>query len=68
MVILVYIVSLLVNGVISIFTAPLALPFMGNIVGNYITALFAFYFNLVVACVLGLALFKCADRLGIGVD
>jgi hypothetical protein len=68
MVILVYIVSLIVNGAISILTAPLALPFMGNIAGNYITALFAFYFSLVVACVLGLALFKCADRLGIGVD
>jgi hypothetical protein len=27
-----------------------------------------FYFNLVIACVLGLSLFKSADRLGISVD
>ena len=68
MVLMVQIVSLVVGGVISIVTAPLALPFMGNVVGNFITATFTFYFNLVIACVLGLALFKCADRLGINVD
>lgn len=68
MVLAVQIVSLVVGGVISIMTAPLALPFMGNIVGNFINATFTFYFNLVIACVLGLALFKCADRLGISVD
>jgi len=27
-----------------------------------------FKFNLVIACVLGLSLFKCGDRLGIEVD
>ncbi len=68
MVLVVQIVSLFVGGVISIITAPLALPFMGNVVGNFINATFTFYFNLVIACVLGLALFKCADRLGITVD
>jgi hypothetical protein len=41
---------------------------MGNIVANFISATFSFYFNLVVACILGLSLFKCADRLGISVD
>ena len=41
---------------------------MGNLVGNFISATFGFYFNLVIACVLGLSLFKCADRLGIAVD
>jgi hypothetical protein len=50
---------------------------MGNLVGNFIYATFTFYFNLVVACILGLSLFniglgdiamKCADRLGINVD
>jgi len=29
---------------------------------------FSFYFNLVIACLLGLSLFKCGDRLGIEVD
>jgi hypothetical protein len=41
---------------------------MGNLPGNFINATFTFYFNLVVACILGLSLFKCADRLGINVD
>jgi hypothetical protein len=41
---------------------------MGNLVGNFISATFSFYFNLVIACILGLSLFKCADRLGISVD
>jgi hypothetical protein len=68
MVLVVQIVGLVVGGVISIITSPLALPFFGNVVGNFINATFTFYFNLVIACVLGLALFKCADRLGIGVD
>jgi hypothetical protein len=68
MVLLVQIVGLVVGGTISIITAPLALPFFGNVVGNFINATFTFYFNLVIACVLGLALFKCADRLGISVD
>jgi hypothetical protein len=41
---------------------------MGNLFGNFINATFTFYFNLVVACILGLSLFKCADRLGIQLD
>lgn len=68
MVILVQIIGLVVGAIISMVTAPLALPFMGNVAGNFINATFTFYFNLVIACILGLALFKCADRLGINVD
>ena len=68
MVMVVQIVSFIVGAIISIVTSPLALPFMGNIFGNFINATFTFYFNLVIACILGLALFKCADRLGIDVD
>lgn len=68
MVIAVQFVALAVGVVIAVITAPLALPFMGNIVANFISATFSFYFNLVVACILGLSLFKSADRLGIGVD
>jgi hypothetical protein len=34
---------------------------MGNILGNFINATCTSYFNLVIACILGLALFKCAD-------
>lgn len=68
MVIVVQLVSLVVGVIIAVITSPLALPFMGNLIGNFINATFTFYFNLVVACVLGLSLFKCADRLGIAVD
>ena len=68
MVMVVQIVSFAVGVVIAVVTSPLALPFMGNIVGSFISAIFSFYFNLVVACILGLSLFKCADRLGISVD
>jgi hypothetical protein len=68
MVLLVQFVAFAVGVVIAVITSPLALPFMGNIVANFISATFSFYFNLVVACILGLSLFKCADRLGLSVD
>ena len=68
MVIVVQIVAFVVGVIVSVITSPLALPFMGNIVANFINAQFTFYFYLVIACILGLSLFKCADRLGINVD
>ena len=68
MVIVVQVVAFIVSVVISILTSPLTLPFMGNIFGNFVNATFTFYFYLVIACVLGLSLFKCADRLGINLD
>lgn len=68
MVIVVQIVSLVVGAVISFVTSPLTLPFFGNLAAYFINATFTFYFNLVVACILGLSLFKCADRLDISVD
>ena len=68
MVIVVQVVAFVVGVIVSVITSPLALPFIGNLVGNFINAQFTFYFSLVIACVLGLSLFKCADRLGINVD
>jgi len=68
MVLMVQFVALATGVVIAVITSPLALPFMGNIVANFISATLSFYFNLVVACILGLSLFKSADRLGISVD
>jgi hypothetical protein len=38
---------------------------VGNLPANFIDGAITFYFNLVIACVLGLSLHKCADRLGI---
>jgi uncharacterized protein YacL len=68
MVMLVQVIGFVVGAIISVITSPLTLPFMGNLVGNFINATFTFYINLVIACILGLSLFKCADRLGINVD
>jgi hypothetical protein len=68
MVIMVQLVALVVGGIVAVVTSPFTLPFMGNLVGNFINATFTFYFYLVIACILGLSLFKCADRLGIAVD
>ena len=68
MVIMVQVMALVVGVIVAVVTSPFTLPFMGNLVGNFINATFTFYFYLVIACILGLSLFKCADRLGIAVD
>jgi hypothetical protein len=68
MVMMVYVVAFVVTVIVYVVTSPLALPFVGNVIGNFMNATFTFYFNLVVACILGLSLFKCADRLDISVD
>ena len=65
MVLLLQIVALVVSVIVAIVTAPFAMPFFGNLPANFIDGSFAFYFNLVIACVLGLSLHKCADRLGL---
>src|SRR5882724_1208068 len=68
MVLLIQAVGFIVSVVISTVTAPFALPFVGNLPATFIDGTIAFYFNLVIACLLGLSLFKCGDRLGINVD
>lgn len=65
MVLLLQIVGMIVTVIVAIITAPFALPFVGNLPANFIDGAITFYFNLVIACVLGLSLHKCADRLGI---
>lgn len=66
MVILLQIVGFVISVIVAIVTAPFSMPFFGNLPANFIDGSFTFYFNLVIACVLGLSLHKCADRLGIG--
>jgi hypothetical protein len=68
MVIAIQIVALVVGGIVAMILSPFALPFVGNLPANFINGSITFYFNLVIACVLGLSLYKCADRLGISVD
>ncbi|MCM3869991.1 MAG: hypothetical protein ND895_04770 [Pyrinomonadaceae bacterium] len=68
MVLLIQIVGFVVTLIVAVITAPFALPFFGNLPATFIDGTLTFYFNLVVACILGLSLFKCADRLGITTD
>ena len=65
MVISIQIVGLVVSVIVGMIMAPFDMPFLGNLPANFIDGSVSFYFNLVVACVLGLSLHKCADRLGI---
>ena len=68
MVVVVQAVALIASVIISLVTSPFNLPFVGNLPAYFINGTATFYFNLVIACVLGLSLYKCADRLGINVD
>jgi hypothetical protein len=60
--------AFVVSFVISLVTAPFNMPLIGNIPGRFLDGIITFYTSLVIACVLGLALFKSADRLGIEID
>lgn len=60
-------VSFLLTWVVGLVTAPFDMPFVGNLPGAFLSGVITFYVSLVIACVLGLALFKSADRLGIEV-
>jgi hypothetical protein len=51
-----------------IVTAPMNLLLVGNLPGTFLSGMITFYTSLVVACLLGLALFKSADRIGIITD
>jgi hypothetical protein len=66
MVILIQVAGLVIAGIVAVILSPLDLPFFGNLPAKFVDGSLTFYFNLVIACVLGLSLHKCADRLGIG--
>ena len=68
MVLSIQLVAGVVTVIVAMVTSPLALPFFGNLPAKFIDGTITFYFNLVIACLLGLSLYKCADRLGIAVD
>ncbi|MEO8649588.1 MAG: hypothetical protein ABI539_10515, partial [Acidobacteriota bacterium] len=53
------VVSTLLSAVFSAFD----LPGMGNLPATFLNALFTFYIFVVFSCVLGMALFKSADKL-----
>jgi len=68
MVLALQIAGFILSSIVALVTAPFALPFVGNLPARFIDGSVTFYFNLVIACLLGLSLYKCADRLGISVD
>jgi hypothetical protein len=62
------VVGLIVGVIIHIVTAPFDMPFVGNLPATFLNGMVTFYINLVIACILGLALYKCADKLDIPTD
>lgn len=67
MYVIVMIISGALNFIVDIITMPFSTPF-GNIPQNLLGGVITFYSSMVIACLLGLALFKCSDRLGIETD
>lgn len=61
-------VAFLLAWVVGLVTAPFNMPLVGNLPGTFLGGVVTFYTSLVIACLLGLALFKSADRLGIEID
>ena len=68
MVLLIQFTGAIVGGIVILVTSPFSLPFMGNLPAAFLNGSITFYLNLVIACLLGLSLYKCADRLNINVD
>jgi hypothetical protein len=60
--------GLVLTFLVSLVTAPFDMPFVGNLPGKFLGGIVTFYTSLVIACVLGLSLFKSADRLGIELE
>ena len=58
-------VGLVLSTIIYMVTAPFNMPLVGNLPARFLDGMVTFYINLVIACILGLALFKCADKLDI---
>jgi hypothetical protein len=61
-------VALVLNFALGFITAPFNMPLVGNLPATFLGGIVTFYTSLVIACLLGLALFKSADRLGIDLD
>lgn len=48
--------------------ADFTMPFIGNLPATFVDGVITFYGNMVLACILGLALYKCADKLDLTTD
>ena len=58
-------VALLVAGILGAIFAPFDLPSLGNLPAKALGSFFTFYVSVVFSCVLGFALYKSADKLGL---
>lgn len=69
---LMYLAVALVGGVVTVFvwviTSPFDMPIIGNLPGKVINGVVTFYTSLVIACLLGLSLYKSSDKLDIATD
>lgn len=54
-------------GIFYIILSPFSLPFFGNLPALFLSGIVTFCTSLVIACILGFALFKSGDKLGIDV-
>ena len=57
--------SLIVGGILGAIFAAFELPLFGNLPATALGAVFSFYLMAVFSCILGYALFKSADKLGL---
>jgi hypothetical protein len=71
----VFLMYLVIGGVgagvmflVNTITAAFNMPLIGNLPAKFLNGTVTFYFNMVLACLMGLALFKSADRVGIATD
>ena len=59
------VLSLFVGGILNAIFAPFDLPSLGNVPARALGSFFTFYVSVVFSCVLGYALYKSADKLGL---
>ena len=65
MAILLVIASAIFTGVFNLLLSPFDMPGFGNLPVTALGALFTFYVSVVFSCVIGYAIFKKADKLGL---
>jgi hypothetical protein len=62
------VLSAVASAVVSFALSAFDMPLVGNLPARFVQGGIQFYTSLVTAALLGLALFKSADRLGIATD
>ena len=59
------VMAIVVSGILAAIFAPFDLPSLGNLPAKALGSLFTFYVSVVFSCLLGYALYKSADKLGL---